>query len=206
MEPCEIVATGYDHAAAAYAHLENPETPWPRMSWLDELLRQLDPGSRVLDLGCASGVPVAVRIAQHHHVTGVDLSVTQIEEAQRKVTEGTFPCADILKVDFPPQHFDAVVSFYTFDHIPREEHPALLAQIYQWLRSEGLLLISVEDGDQPGTVAEWLGVPMYFSHFDAENTKRLVKEAGFSIERTEVVVQVEQRQDIPYLFLQGRKL
>jgi ubiquinone/menaquinone biosynthesis C-methylase UbiE len=66
--PKQIVAEGYDQVAGAYARLEG-DTRWPRARWLKRLLVQLPPGSTVLDLGGGSGDPVALRIAQEHHVT-----------------------------------------------------------------------------------------------------------------------------------------
>lgn len=38
----------------------------------------------------------------------------------------TFIKADIMAMDFPATTFDAVVSFYTILHIPREEHRTLV--------------------------------------------------------------------------------
>ena len=204
-EAAEIVARGYDTAASAYAPLEAVDQPWPRMRWLDVLLERLSDGCRVLDLGCASAVPVTARVAQRHQVTGVDVSPIQIERPRQNVPEGTFRCEDILKVDFPDNHFDAVLSFYTIDHIPREHHDLLFTRIHRWLREGGLLLLSVEDDDQPEAIAEWLGGPMYFSHYDASTTERLVSGAGFTVERSEVELQWEGKDEIPYLFLLARK-
>ena len=204
-DPADIVADGYDTAASAYARLEGVDQPWPRMRWLDQLLERLDSGCRVLDLGCAAGVPVAAKVAQLHQVTGVDVSPVHINQARRNVPDGDFVCQDLLEVDFPANHFDAVLSFYSIDHVPREHHHTLFVRMHRWLRKGGLLLLSVEDDDQPGTVAEWLDVPMFFSHFNASTTESLVTQAGFSIEQSEVEVQREGKDEISYLFLLGQK-
>jgi len=37
--------------------------------------------------------------------------------------------------------------------------------MYGWIREGGWLLLAVEAGDEPGVVSEWLGQPMFFSHF-----------------------------------------
>jgi ubiquinone/menaquinone biosynthesis C-methylase UbiE len=55
-EPQELVARGYDRVAAPYARLEGA-VERPRMRWLGDLLTRLPTGSRVLDLGCGSGIP-----------------------------------------------------------------------------------------------------------------------------------------------------
>src|SRR3712207_6479405 len=88
-DPKRLVERGYDRVAHDYARLEG-EAEWPRMRWLQKLLHRLEPGASVLDLGCGSGDPAAVAIAQQHTVTGVDISQTQISLARQNVPTGTF--------------------------------------------------------------------------------------------------------------------
>jgi ubiquinone/menaquinone biosynthesis C-methylase UbiE len=204
-DPGEIVRAGYDRVAARYRALEHDSARWPRASWLKRLTEALPPGAAVLDLGCASGIPVAAELAAQYRVTGVDISPEHIAQAARNVPDAEFICADARTVTFPDQHFDAAVSLYTFDHIPRQEHLALLMRLYRWLRPNGLVLLSIEDTDEPGTVAPWLGVDMYFSMFGADATRRLVREAGFAIEHTELGTQTEGGHDISYTWILARR-
>jgi SAM-dependent methyltransferase len=196
---------GYDLVARRYAELEAGDGPWPRMRWLQEVIDRLPHGSPVLDLGCGSGVPAAAEIAKRHSVTGVDISATQIALARQNVAGGDFVCADAAEVDFPAESFEAVVSFYSFDHLPRHEHQGVFDRIHRWLRPGGLFLLSTEDADEPGVVSQWLGAEMYFSMFDAPTTRRLVEEAGFVVERTAIEVQIEQGIQIPYSWILARK-
>src|SRR5436853_173982 len=59
-------------------------------SWLGELLPQLHAADPVLDLGCGCGVPATAILAEHHGVTGVDLSPVQISRARRLVPAAQF--------------------------------------------------------------------------------------------------------------------
>ena len=127
---------------------------------------------------------MAAELASRYRVTGVDISPEHIQQAARNVPDAEFVCSDARTVTFPAGHFDAIISLYTFDHIPRDEHRDLLGRLRRWLRPDGLLLLSIEDLDEPGTVAQWLGVDMYFSMFSADATRQLVREAGFDIEKT----------------------
>ena len=198
-----IVAQGYDQVAHQYARLEEG-AEWPRMRWLKKLLSRLEPGSAVLDLCCGSGDPADIEIAKAHRVTGVDISSTQIRLARKNVPAGTFIHGDAGSVSFPEASFAAVVSFYTLEHLPREEHPALLERINQWLQGEGNLLISTEASEVEGVVGEWLNVPMFFSCFDPETVKQLVSESGFEILETAVEEQREGDSEVPYLWLLAR--
>jgi ubiquinone/menaquinone biosynthesis C-methylase UbiE len=207
--PQKIVARGYDQVAAEYARLEE-DAEWPRMRWLGKLLQQLDAGSAVLDLGCGSGDPADVEIAARGHaVTGVDISGEQIARARENVPAGRFVHGDAASAAFPAASFDAVISFYALEHVPRDQHGALYAGIHHWLRERGWLLICTEaseaqEGAQEG-VGEWLGVPMYFSFCDPETVKAMIQEAGFEIVETAIETQVEQGVEIPYLWVLGRK-
>jgi ubiquinone/menaquinone biosynthesis C-methylase UbiE len=201
----QLVEQGYDKVAHDYARLEGG-TEWPRSRWLKKLLNLLEPGSAVLDLGCGSGIPADIEIAKEHHITGVDISKTQINLARKNVPTGSFIHGDAGSIEFPAAAFDAVVSFYTLEHIPRGEHRMVLQRIYHWLRGKGYLLFSMEAGEYDDLVGEWLGVPMFISCFKPEKMRQLVSEAGFEILETGIEIQIEQDIEIPYLWLLACKL
>ena len=199
-DPKRLVEQGYDRVAHDYARLEG-EAAWPRLRWLRKLLDRLEPSSSVLDLGCGSGDPADIEVAKQYQITGVDISQTQIDLARQNVPAGRFLHDDAASVQFPAASFDAVISFYTLEHIPRQEHEALLRRIFDWLRPGGFLLISTEAGDVEELVGEWLGVPMFMSSFDPDTLKRLVAGAGFELLETATESQIEQGHDVPYLWL-----
>lgn len=203
-DPKRMVERGYDQVADEYARLEG-EAEWARMHWLKKLLNGLAPGSSVLDLGCGSGNPADIEIAKAHKVTGVDISETQINLARQNIPAGNFLHRDVGSVEFAAESFDAVVSFYTLDHIPRAEHETILRNIHKWLRERGILLISIEAGEHDDETGEWLGVPMFISCFDPETTKTLVNEAGFEILETAIENRRAQGNDVPFLWVFAQK-
>jgi ubiquinone/menaquinone biosynthesis C-methylase UbiE len=203
-DPKQVVERSYDQVAHEYARLEG-ESEWPRMRWLRKLLDRLEPGSSVLDLGCGSGEPADVEISKVHQVTGVDISQTQIALARQNVPTGHFIHGDAGSAEFPPSSFDAVVSFYTLEHIPREEHKTVLRRICKWLRVGGLLLISMEAGDYDDVMGEWLGVPMFISSYDPETMKQMVNQVGFELLETAIETQLEGGKDIPFLWVLAQK-
>ena len=203
-DPKRLVERGYDQVAHEYARLEG-EQVWPRMRWLKKLLERLKPGSSIIDLGCGSGDPADIEIAKLHKITGVDISQKQLSLARQNVPTGVFIHRDAGSVDFPPASFQAVVSFYTLEHIPRQEHTAILQCIHDWLDQEGFLLISLEAGDYEGLTGEWLGVPMFMSCFDPETMCKLVRQAGFELLETRIEPQIENDHDVPYLWILARK-
>jgi cyclopropane fatty-acyl-phospholipid synthase-like methyltransferase len=121
------------------------------------------------------------------------------------VPDGNYIHGDVESIEFQKHAFDAVVSFYTIEHIPREEHKTILERINQWLRPSGYLLISTEAAEFEGGVGEWLGVPVYFSSYGPERMKQMVVEKGFEILETEIETQIENGIEVPFLWILCRK-
>jgi cyclopropane fatty-acyl-phospholipid synthase-like methyltransferase len=183
----QIVADGYDAIGETFAAWREEIVGDPRRDWEDELTSRLEPGARLLELGCGSGAPETKRLAQRFSVTGVDISPRQVERARAAIPEAEFVCADFTELELPPGSFDAVASFYVFNHVPRELLAPLLGRIRNWLVAGGWLLSAFGASDNPGWTGEWLGAETFFAGFEPEVNSRLVREAGFAIERDEVV-------------------
>jgi SAM-dependent methyltransferase len=206
----QIVSAGYDAIGETFAAWRRRIVGDPRDEWADELVarlarleassaeptapgqetgRQGRPGqSRVLELGCGSGSPETRRLAQRFAVTGVDISPRQVERARAAIPEASFMVADLTELALPPASYEAVVSFYVFNHVPRDLLAPLLGRIRDWLVPGGWLLSAFGVSDLESWTGNWLGAPTFFSSFPAEVNSRLVREAGFALERDEVVV------------------
>jgi ubiquinone/menaquinone biosynthesis C-methylase UbiE len=174
------VQAGYDALAPRFgewmARVEGD--PWER--FVQELEARLPGRARVLDLGCGSGEKTK-RLAESFEVVAVDISVEQLRLARSEVPEATLVQGDFAELDFPVESFDAVTAFYSIVHVPRAEHPALLSRILSWLKPGGLFVASLSHVGGDDRTEEWLGVEMFFSGFDAETNRRLVREAGFEL-------------------------
>ncbi len=183
----QIVADGYDAIGETFAAWREEIVGDPRREWEDELVSRLEPGARVLELGCGAGTPETRRLAERFTVTGVDISPRQVERARAAIPEAEFVCADFTELELPAGSFDAVCSFYVFNHVPRDLLAPLLGRIHGWLAPDGWLLTAFGVSDTEGWTGEWLGADTFFSSFPPEVNSRLVREAGFAVERDEVV-------------------
>jgi SAM-dependent methyltransferase len=198
------VEAGYDALADRFgdwmARVEGD--PWER--YVDELALHLSEGAQVLDLGCGNGTKLA-RLDGRFELVGVDVSERQLRLAHEAVPEASFVHADFTELDFPAETFDAVTALYSILHVPRDEQPALFARILTWLRPGGLFLASLSQVGGEDRVDEWLGVDMFFSGFDADTNRRIVREAGFELITDEVVWMREPEGEVAFLWVLGRK-
>jgi SAM-dependent methyltransferase len=183
----QLVADGYDAIGETFAEWREQAIGDPRRDWEDKLVSRLPDGARVLELGCGGGAPETKRLAQRFAVTGVDISPRQVERAREAVPNAEFLCADFTELELPASSFDAVASFYVFNHVPRELLAPLLGNIRTWLVPGGWLLTAFGQSDNPGWTGDFLGAPTYFASYPPEINSRLVREAGFSIEEDDVV-------------------
>jgi cyclopropane-fatty-acyl-phospholipid synthase len=105
----------------------------------------LEPGQRLLDVGCGWGGMV-IHAAQHYGVRalGVTLSRQQAEWAQKAIVErGLADRAEVRFLDYrdvPETNFDAVSSIGLTEHIGRRQLGAYFTRLASKLRPEGRLL------------------------------------------------------------------
>jgi SAM-dependent methyltransferase len=214
-DPKSIVATGYDLIAEGYverggslaygaAHRLLYGRSSVRDQWLARLIALLPTKSRVLDLGCGSGVPVARELARRgHDVVGIDGSARQLLLARLNVSNAHFIHADMTRVEIAPSSFDAVAAFYSITHVPRDEHAHLLRRIASWLKPGGVFLASLGANQSDDWRGSWLGVDMFFGgHDGAEVNEQLVRQAGFDVEEAAVVDQ--DNEDGRFLWVVAR--
>jgi SAM-dependent methyltransferase len=180
-DPKDIVERGYDRIVDRFAEWQRAIQGSERLERLDDLLRRLPLQPYVLELGSGAGVRSTRILAERGRLTGVDLSSEQVKRARERIPEARFVHGDVMSVEFAPETFDAVVSFYVLNNLPREELGPLFARIHGWLRPGGWLLASLPATDNPGWRGEWLGVEMFFSGYDAETTLELARDAGLEV-------------------------
>jgi SAM-dependent methyltransferase len=194
-DPRRIVEHGYDELDDVYRRWVQHGLDGYRSGFLGRILGSVPDGAAILEIGCGPGTD-AEALAEGRRYTGVDLSAVQLAYAEKAVARGTFVHADVLEVAFPPASFDAVVSFYAFVHIPRDQMERLFRRIFGWLRPAGRLFASFGTPDNAGEVEPmWLDrADMYFSSLPVAENDALLEEVGFAIEFADTVTEEEVGQ------------
>ncbi len=122
-----------------------------REIWYEHLHRYafaapLVDGLQVLDAACGEGYGAALLSRSAARVSGVDVSAEAVAHARERYGARenlSFQEADVTRLPFEEDQFDAVVSFETLEHL--EAQDAMLAEFRRVLKPGGFLLISSPD-------------------------------------------------------------
>lgn len=203
MDSKKIVKKGYNTIAAKYCKIRHKDSE--DVLLLEELVTRLPEKAKVLDAGYGAGVPVTTFLSQFFEVTGVDFAETQIKLARKWVPTAQFLCQDITKFAFPDCSFDAICSYYAIIPIPREEHEPLLVTFNRILKPGGLVLLCMGADDLKYDIANYHGVLMYWSHYNADYNIEMIKKCGFTIIWSKIVQDSTYPQS-GHLFVLAQKI
>jgi 2-polyprenyl-6-hydroxyphenyl methylase/3-demethylubiquinone-9 3-methyltransferase len=117
-----------------------------------QLLALVQPGWRVLEIGCSSGWLALEMARRGAHVEGVDVAAEAISIAQAYAAEHPPPgsvryrVADINYEPLPEAHYDLVVAVGVLHHLA--EVRAVLERVHKALKPNGLLFV-IDPFDTP---------------------------------------------------------
>jgi SAM-dependent methyltransferase len=143
------------------------------------------PASRVLDVGCGTGLNAGFLKARGHSVTGVDISPVAIERFTSQGFEG-FVC-DVSAQSLPVGNdtFDLVYASEVIEHCTDTE--TFLGELFRVLRPGGKLVLSTPNSAfWPYRILAAAGrTPSEYQHqghvrfFSQKSLRRAVENAGF---------------------------
>jgi ubiquinone/menaquinone biosynthesis C-methylase UbiE len=181
--PGRVVREGYDRVARAY--LDARPGDGPDVDLLRHVAERIPATGRVLDGGCGAGYPVMEALSREGlALIGLDLSAGQLGLARTRDPGFVLVQGDLGRLPFADATFDGVVSYYAIIHVPRADHPKVFRELFRVIRAGGVALVCLGWKDKPEDADpdSWLGVPMYWSHFDADTNRELLARAGFVVE------------------------
>jgi cyclopropane fatty-acyl-phospholipid synthase-like methyltransferase len=201
----ELVGRGYDVIGERFAEWRDRIVGDPRREWAAALTSRLQPGVRVLELGCGDGVPDTQLLAEQFLVTGMDVSAEQIRRARANVPDATFVQADFTTADLDTRSFEAVAAIYSLNHVPRDLLADLFGRIHAWLAPGGLFLTALGTSDTEGWTGDFLGAPTYFSSYPPARNRELLHEAGFELVLDEVCTFMEPEGEATFQWVLARR-
>lgn len=150
------------------------------------LIKSLPAGSRLLDLGCGTGVPTARQMADAgFQVVGVDLSGGMVTLARKNVPGASFHHMDLadLRPGGPRDlgRFDAIAAFFSLLMLPRAEIPLALRTVRHLLVPGGLFVLSMVEADADDVSIVFLGNTLRVSGYLRKDLHQVIETAGFDI-------------------------
>ncbi|HEX7232716.1 MAG TPA: class I SAM-dependent methyltransferase [Candidatus Binatia bacterium] len=129
---------------------------------------------RILDFGCGPGRDLKFFRDLGHDAIGLDGAERFVEMA-RNYSGCEVWCQDFLKLELPTEYFDGVFANAALFHVPSQELPRVLKELWTTLKPGGVLFSSNPRGEnQEG----WSG-ERYGSYYDLARWRELVTAAGF---------------------------
>jgi ubiquinone/menaquinone biosynthesis C-methylase UbiE len=111
-----------------------------------EFLRQLPPGSQILDCGCGPGMDTEKFFQLGYEVTAIDLSERFVRLTKIRVPGATVRKMDMRFLDFPAATFDGLWSSFSLLHIRAADVDRTLSGFKRVLRPAGLFFTAVHRG------------------------------------------------------------
>lgn len=169
-----------DYDAIAQVYLEN-RARLKSGKYVQKLLKNLPKRAMVLDLGCGAGVPVDdILLKAGHEVVGLDISGEQIKLARKNCPRGEYMVGDIMVLQKGDYHVDAVISLYTWFHLPKNKQQERLEAVASFLPKGGKLLITMGDHPFEGEHALY-GARVWVSQYGTAKNRQMVEMVGFEI-------------------------
>ncbi|MGI5379681.1 class I SAM-dependent DNA methyltransferase [Streptomyces sp. CA-251387] len=203
-EAFDAIGDRYDEA---FPHKEG------QVASAEWLIRSLPAGARVLDLGCGTGIPTALQLAEAGlRVVGVDLSDGMVALARKNVPAGEFHRADIA--DLRPGgrrdlgRFDAVAAFFSLLMLPRAEIPLALRTVHHLLAPGGLFALAMVEADVDDFSIPFIGNTIRVSGYLRDELREVVEAAGFEIVEESSYTYAPATVDVPpevQIFLRCRR-
>lgn len=125
----------YDDAAAGYARVVAPMTREPARDLL--AMVPLEPGARVLDVGCGTADAVASLDA---FAVGVDAATTMVAQARAAHPDARIAAADTIDLPFREAAFDAVSAIFVLPYVTKLD--TALHELKRALKPGGTLAVA----------------------------------------------------------------
>jgi SAM-dependent methyltransferase len=147
------------------------------------LVTQTPSGSRVLDVGCGTGLPTARMLCDAGlSVTGIDISSVMLDLARKNMPEAEFHCLDVVDLEPSLGPFDATVAFFSLLMLPRSEFALALRRVGSLLRPGGAFFLAMVEADVDDVPIPFLGTTLRVSGYRRADLAHVLESNGFAVD------------------------
>jgi SAM-dependent methyltransferase len=160
------------HADSFWAGTRDHDVSQNRLALLEQIHGQ--PPYRILDFGCGPGRDLKIFADLGHEAIGLEGAGEFVLLAKNHSGCEVW-LQDFLSLKLPENHFDGVFANASLFHVPSQELPRVLRELWATLKPDGVLFSSNPRGDNR---EGWSG-ERYGCYHDWERWRDLVTGAGF---------------------------
>lgn len=149
-------------------------------SYLDRIISLIKPNSKILDLGCGTGKPIAEYfIKQGFSVTGVDASERLIDIAAREVPSMKCIFQDMRSISLGKK-FDCIFAWHSFFHLTKSDQRNIFGIFEKHIVPNGVLVFT--SGPDEGEIySENGGQMLYHASLSQQEYKKLLDKHNFEL-------------------------
>jgi cyclopropane fatty-acyl-phospholipid synthase-like methyltransferase len=173
------IADHYERHALSW-DADRRAAAWVDKPCIERFLGLLQEGTRVLDLGCGGGSPVALHMVAHGFgVTGVDSSPTLISLCRARMPDQEWIVADMRSLALG-RRFGGILAWDSFFHLRHEDQRTMFRVFAAHAASNAVLMFNagLSHGEAVGS---YRGDPLYHSSLDPSEYASLLAEFGFEL-------------------------
>ena len=147
---------------------------WHRYAFARSLVR----GRRVLDVACGEGYGSAWLAGEAAAVTGVDIDAPAVAHASAtyRAPNLRYLVGSAVALPLAAASVDAIVSFETLEHLPRDAQTGMMAEFARVLAPEGILVLSSPNRPQYSDARDYRN-PFHLHELDREGLALLLGSA-----------------------------
>ena len=102
----------------------------------DSAANHLQDCKTALDLGCGRGKGSLIEVTPITYSVGVDIFEPYLKESKAKGVYSNHILADITRIEFKQDSFDAVLAFEVVEHLTKEDALQLISKMEKWARKK----------------------------------------------------------------------
>lgn len=135
----------YDKIFDWYVSARSPEAG---VEVTREFTQNLQPGAKILDIGCGFGFPITNTLHKlGFNPYGIDSSTKMVARFKEDLPGTPVQCSDVMESDFFNIVFDAVIAYGFIFHLPQDKQAKVVEKVSAHLKPAGYFLFNSGDED-----------------------------------------------------------
>ena len=170
----------YPRHAAAWSRARAAGAQDHEAHWLARFMELIPTGGSVLDLGCGTGAPIALRLVEAGlRVTGVDGAAAMVDLFRANLPDEEVLHADMRTLDLG-RRFAGLIAWDSFFHLDHADQAAMF-EVFARHAADGAPLMFTSGPDHGVAMGEFQGEPLFHASLSPQAYRQILEFHGFSV-------------------------